>query len=91
MRWFGAVIIATIIMVDGQLLASEEGIRATVAWHGRISNLQQKIETMEGKNRLLMADIDDLKNNQASVEAYARYELSMIKQDETLVQLITPH
>jgi cell division protein FtsB len=62
---------------------------------GHIVSLNQKIESQTGINRklqtrnnLLAAEVVDLQNGYATIEAYARSELGMIKPNETFFLVI---
>jgi len=52
-----------------------------VAAHGKNDSLQQR-------NAKLASEVSDLKDGTGAVEERARYELSMIKQNEIYVQIL---
>lgn len=47
-------------------------------------------EAQAGRNARLAAEVDDLKTGYGAIEARARYELGMIRQDEIFFQVMEP-
>ena len=57
-----------------------------------VQNIQQQIETNEElkeRNRILAAEVYDLKNGVEAIEEHARLDLGLIKPHETFVQMST--
>ena len=57
-----------------------------------VQNIQQQIETNEElkeRNRILAAEVYDLKNGVEAIEEHARLDLGLIKPNETFVQMST--
>jgi cell division protein FtsB len=57
-------------------------LKAAVASH------QQTNEKLIKRNKVLTADIEDLKLGQEGIEERARNELGMIKPDETFIRVL---
>jgi len=53
---------------------------------------EQKLanQALAARNAQLAAEVDDLKTGYGAIEARARYELGMIKQDEVFFQVMEP-
>lgn len=57
-----------------------------------VQNVQQQIETndeLKERNRILAAEVYDLKNGVEAIEEHARLDLGLIKPHETFVQMST--
>lgn len=54
----------------------------------RIAELEQLAEQRRLRNRVLEADVVDLKTGQEAIEERARRNLGMIKKGETFVQVV---
>ena len=55
-----------------------------------VQNIQQQIETNEElkeRNRILAAEVYDLKNGVEAIEEHARLDLGLVKPHETFVQM----
>ena len=50
--------------------------------------LIKKINTIEKKNNILASEIKDLSTSIHSLENFARYNLGLVKKDETFVHII---
>lgn len=86
-----------IIMVALLVLLASLQLRL---WHGpgsladlhrlnsTIAVQTEKNTTLQARNRHLQAEVGDLKQGLAAVEALARSELGMIRQGETFFQII---
>ncbi len=54
----------------------------------RLEQLQQESRQKLERNQALYAEVKDLRKGKEAVEERARYELGMIKKDETFFQVI---
>lgn len=50
---------------------------------------EQKNTELAERNRILAAEVDDLKNGNMAVEEHARLDLGLVKPNETFVQMST--
>jgi cell division protein FtsB len=88
MRFINCTLLLLLLLLQVRLWVGENSI-------GHIVSLNQKIESQTGINRklqtrnnLLAAEVVDLQNGYATIEAYARSELGMIKPNETFFLVI---
>lgn len=56
----------------------------------QVAALQQENEAWLARNRVLEAEVIDLKAGLAAIEERARHELGMIKEDEIFYHIIEP-
>lgn len=54
----------------------------------RLDSLKLQAQEKEERNAALYAEIEDIKNGREAIEERARYELGMIKDDETFFQVL---
>lgn len=54
----------------------------------RLDSLNQKVKEKKERNDVLYAEVLDLRKGQEAIEERARYELGMIKKDETFFQML---
>lgn len=67
----------------------ENGHRDTLALQQQIQDQQQANTEQIQANKVLHADVNDLKNGLEAVEEHARVDLGLIKSGETFVQMST--
>ncbi len=67
----------------------ENGHRDTLALQAQIQDQQQANADQIQANKVLYADVNDLKNGLEAVEEHARLDLGLIKSGETFVQMST--
>lgn len=51
---------------------------------------QRRIDDLRERNRALEAEVEDLKQGLDAIEARARADLGMIREDETFYQVVEP-
>ena len=83
MKWIIAVLVLIILGLQYRLWFGEGSVEQIVQLQREID--QQKIDNaaLEERNRALMAQIRELKEGTASIEAKARTDMGMIKEGET--------
>lgn len=83
MRWIIAILILIILGLQYRLWFGEGSVEQIVQLQREID--KQKIENanLEERNRVLMAQIKELKEGMESIEAKARTDMGMIKEGET--------
>lgn len=69
----------------------ETGYFAQKEVEQQIERQQQINQELIERNRILFAEMDDLKTGMDVVEEYARLDLGLIKQNETFVQINITH
>lgn len=94
MNWKLQLIFATLLLMllglqyrlwvgDGSLAEVESLKRQLAAQHDELRDLHER-------NATLQAEVDDLKEGLAAIEARARTELGLIREGETYFQLLPP-
>lgn len=87
-----AILIVSLLIIavlQYQLWRGETGILEHRKLTQQIAEQQDKNKAMEMRNRILFAEMDDLKHGYDVVEEYARLDLGLVKKNETFVQLNT--
>jgi cell division protein FtsB len=82
----GLVLVA---FLQTQLWWGENGHEDRMRLLGEIARQQQVNEQLTERNRVLSAEVHDLKNGLEAVEEHARLDLGLIKPNETFVQMST--
>lgn len=67
----------------------ENGHRDSLALQQQIQDQQDANDEQVQANKVLQADVDDLKNGLEAIEEHARVDLGLIKSGETFVQMST--
>lgn len=88
MRLVGVCLILIVLGLQYKLWQSHDSI---INWFSLQKKLQTQLE--ENKqlrllNQSIQADIIELKNNDQAVEDHARFELGMVKDNETYYQFV---
>lgn len=87
MRWLLAILIVLFIGLQYRIWVGE-GSYAELAQLKREMNKQLAENTyLKERNRLLMIEVEDLKNGEDAIEARARKDMGMVKKDETFFML----
>lgn len=82
----GLVVIA---LLQVKLWFGESGYDDRQTLLVRVHAQQDENATLEERNRVLRAEVNDLKNGLEAVEEHARLDLGLIKPNETFVQMGT--
>lgn len=84
---FGKLLLAVAFLAFAALQYSlwfgEGGVRDVRALKKAIASQQQENEKLAERNRVLEAEVKDLKNGLEAIEEHGRLDLGMIKQNET--------
>lgn len=90
----GKGLVVTSVIIGGVLLFSfffdEMGFAKYMAMWNRSQVLQQEISLLEQSNAGLRKEIFRLKHDSARVEELARKQLGLVRQGETVYQLVHP-
>jgi cell division protein FtsB len=88
MRIFAAVLVVTLILLQGRLWFADKGLR-------EVSGLNASVETQRAanleqteRNRQLGAEVANLKTGLTALEERARSELGMVSSSETFYQVV---
>ncbi|MCL7419285.1 MAG: cell division protein FtsB [Methylobacter sp.] len=82
------IIILLIVHLQYRLWFGDGSIREIQAYQQRLDDLKERVEEKKVRNEALYAEVLDLRRGQAAIEERARYELGMIKEDETFFQVL---
>ena len=82
------ILLALLVMLQARLWVSDSGYRA--AWRLTSQVAAQEVENaaLRERNRALAAEVADLKTGLEAVQEIARSELGMIREGETLFQVV---
>ena len=85
-----AIILLALLLVILQyrFWLGDGGIMEVHRLEQRVANLQGQVRARKDRNRVLEAEVLDLKKNLSAVEERARRDLGMIKKGETYVMVI---
>lgn len=84
------MILLTVILVllQYRLWFSHDGLPAVLYLHRQVEIQRQDNDVLEERNKLLAADVHDLKSGLDALEERARNDMGMIKSRETFFQII---
>ena len=85
--FLGAVLI--LLMLQYKLWLGESGYYDRQAMRERIEEQRSENDKLIERNRILSAEVYDLKSGMEAVEEHARLDLGLIKPNETFVQMST--
>jgi len=87
MRWLSLALIALVALIQYPLWLGKGGWLKV--WDTRYQLEQQKElnQKLHVRNAGLEAEVRDLKQGYEAIEERARFELGMIRQDETFIQI----
>jgi cell division protein FtsB len=84
------MILLTVILVllQYRLWFTHDGLPAVLYLHRQVEIQRQDNDVLEERNKLLAADVHDLKSGLDALEERARNDMGMIKSGETFLQII---
>ena len=88
MKFVIVLLIALLGMVQVKLWVGDESLAEVHRLEQAIAEQQQRNVALEHRNRLLAAEVRDLKEGEAAIEERARRELGMIHEQETFYQVV---
>lgn len=83
------IAVAILLGLQYQYWLGDSGRAGLEKLHDEIEVQQQLNDQKAADNKILRADVNDLKNGLEAVEEHARLDLGLIKPGETFVQLST--
>jgi cell division protein FtsB len=87
MRFIVAILVVLLILLQYKLFFAHSGIRETIYLKHAVAEQTRENAKWYKSNMALANRIEALKHDKRSIEALAREDLGMIKQDETYYQL----
>jgi cell division protein FtsB len=83
------VLFAVFGVLQWRLWFDDGSFEEVVALQRQLSAQEREVEELRERNAMLRAEVDDLKGGLAAIEARARSELGLIREDETYYQLLS--
>ncbi|MCG8427861.1 MAG: cell division protein FtsB [Chromatiales bacterium] len=88
MRLLTAFLLILLLVLQYRLWVGEGSLAEVYSLKREIAAQREELERLEQRNRALQAEVDDLKKGVEAIEARARNELGMIRENETFYQII---
>lgn len=83
-----AILLIFIALLQHRLWQGDGGIAQTQQYQRQLEALQKQLAVKQQRNEVLKAEVQDLRKGQEAIEGIARYDLGLIKKDETFFQVI---
>ncbi len=91
-RWLIKVLILFLLLLIGllqyRLWYGDGGVQQTQKYQQQLDKLKQQVAIKQQRNKLLEAEVLDLRKGKEAIEEIARHDLGLIKQNETFFQII---
>ncbi len=87
-KFLFAIIILLIIHLQYRLWLGDARISHIQSYQLRLASLIEEVRVKKERHEALYAEVKDIKKGQEAVEELARYELGMIKENETFFQVL---
>ena len=71
-----------------RLWYGDGSVQQTQKYQLKLEDLQRQIALKQQRNKLLEAEVLDLRKGKEAIEEIARYDLGLIKKEETFFQII---
>lgn len=88
MRLITLALAFLLLLIQMPLWLGKGGWLRVSELEAQVAAAQAKTEELKARNAKLESEVRDLKDGTGAVEERARYELSMIKQNEVFVQIL---
>ncbi|MRV75977.1 cell division protein FtsB [Duganella sp. FT92W] len=88
MRLITLALATLLLLIQYPLWLGKGGWLRVRELEGQLSVAQEKNAALKSRNAKLESEVRDLKDGTGAVEERARYELSMLKQNEIFVQIL---
>ncbi|TRW49609.1 cell division protein FtsB [Aliidiomarina halalkaliphila] len=88
MRVFTIIVIAIVLMLQYRVWFGQHGMSDLRELRQEVERQEQANQSLQQRNQLLAADIDDLRSALEAVEERARNELGLVQPNETFFRLI---
>jgi cell division protein FtsB len=86
-HWLLAVLILLLVGLQYRLWVGDGSLAQVTGLKQQIADQQGENQRLLERNRILEAEVMELKQGMETVEERARHELGMVKEGETLYQL----
>ncbi|WP_394172250.1 cell division protein FtsB [Thalassotalea litorea] len=88
MKIINAILIILVLLLQYRLWFGKNSIGDYLTLEQRVIHQSEQNQKLQQRNKLVYADIDDLKNGLEAIEENARNELGMIKDGEVFFRVI---
>ena len=88
MKYIMALVVLLTLVLQYRLLVGAGSIQQINQYQNKIAKLKQEVSVKKQRNDAIYTDVLDLRKGQEALEARARYDLGMIKKNETFFQII---
>ncbi|MFM2480215.1 cell division protein FtsB [Celerinatantimonas sp. YJH-8] len=88
MRLLTLILIGMFTLLQYDLWLGKNSLTDYFEVKHQVTSQQQQNQQLVLRNRVLKAEIDDLRHGDAAIEEHARMELGMIRQGETFYRFI---
>jgi cell division protein FtsB len=88
MKLLIVIILLLIAHLQYRLWAGPDSFAQIELAKQQLTELQKQVDTKKQRNDALYAEVEDLRKGQEAIEERARNELGMIKENETIFQVI---
>ena len=78
-----AALVLAILALQARLWFGEGSLRHVASLRKQVAAVQKENDTLADRNRLMSADVEDLKQGLDKIEEIARRDLGMIREGET--------
>jgi cell division protein FtsB len=89
MRLLTLIIVGLVLVLQYRIWFGQHGMQDFRELKSDVARQQAANESLEQRNQLIAADIDDLRNALEAVEERARNELGLVRPEETFFRLIS--
>ncbi len=86
-RWLLLLALTLFILVQLHLWVGHGGIRDIQHIKALVARQQAQNQVLQARNRVLRAEVQDLKTGTAALEEHARLDLGMIRSNETFYMI----
>ena len=83
-----AILVILLILMQYRLWIGDGSVRTAIQLKQQITAQQAQNQKLQEQNKMLLAEVQDLKGGKQAVEERARNDLGMVKQDETFYQIV---
>lgn len=91
MKIFRILLIIVLIGLHYRLWFGDNAYSEHLAMTAKVEELKQANEALRLRNKIMMADIKDLKSGLDAIEEKARNELGLIKENEVFYRIVPSH
>ncbi|EWH08665.1 septum formation initiator [Catenovulum agarivorans DS-2] len=91
MKLFRNVLIVILILLQYRLWFGDNAYSEYQTLNNKVRQLESANDELRLRNKIMLADIEDLKSGLEAIEEKARNELGLIKQNEVFYRIVPTH